>query len=261
MRNFKEIISNNTFNKKIFDPSVSLRYKNHELFLKINTKDVITEASYSGEHSPWYSALCFLIIAKDLNQCLSMTWQSFEEAFRDDAYFWDLRSEETHSIIFGPLELLHATLDKFRGRDYLYDEQSALVCRCFGVRESDILHYLQSEENPTLEGLGVSSKAGMGCRSCLVQLERMFKVKKNSKNRFYKNRPVAEWLIMIDEVLKRFPKASEWKMEVESFQNNLVIIKFDKQVSQKEEEEVGSSLQGFLAEGVDLDLAFFLRRS
>jgi hypothetical protein len=36
---------------------------------------------------------------------------------------------------------LRSALDIYRGREYLYKEPEALICRCFGVRENDVLDY------------------------------------------------------------------------------------------------------------------------
>jgi bacterioferritin-associated ferredoxin len=191
-----------------------------------------------------------------------LSLKDFTQAFRDDQDFWDLRQEESEKFLFAPLELLHAALDVFRGREYLYHQSSPLVCRCFGVRESDIVEHLTKEALPTLEGLARSTKAGMGCRSCVPQLKRWLVVEEARKSHhFYKEKPVAEWLLEIDYMLSCFPKSLDWKMEVLSFKKKQVIIGFDKEVGQREEEETGKELQDFLGASIDSDLGFFLSRA
>lgn len=260
MKNFKEIFQDDSLNRTLTHASVSVKHKNHELFLDLNKKDQILGATYTGSQDPWLASLCSIIVGKTLNEGLKLGWSDWDKAFKEDQFFWDLRQEKSEFIFFEALELLKATLDKYRGREYLYHDRSPLVCRCFGVREEDVIAYLAKEENPTLEGLGVDTKAGMGCRSCVPQLTRWLSQKSSDKSRFYKNRTKAEWLILIDEVLNRFPEAKEWKMEVLSLEKNQVIIAYDKKVAQREEEEVARRLQLFLSEGVDSDLGFFLRR-
>lgn len=262
MTRFKQLFIEKAYNSAVDFPSVSVTYHQHTLSLRFNGKDVLLYAGYTGEANPWLSSLCYLIEGKPLHELLKFSWKNWEEAFKDDPSFWDFRQEEGEKFFLPALELLKAALDLYRGREYLYQEASPLVCRCFGIRESDILEHLRSEENPTLETLAGASKAGMGCRSCVPQLKRWLVIHDSSKEkRYYKNKPVADWLLEIDAMVSRFPKASEWKMEVESFKGKQVVISFDKNVSQREEEATLKELQDFLGASVDEDLAFFLRRS
>jgi hypothetical protein len=229
--------------------------------LRFDSKDICLLAGYIGPAHPWLSALCFLSEGKSLGELMLLSLKDFTQAFRDDQDFWDLFQEESETFFFTPLELLHAALDVFRGREYLYRQSSPIVCRCFGVRESDIVEHLTKEALPTLLTLAELSKAGMGCRSCVPQLKRWLVIEEARKShRFYKERPIAEWLLDIDNKLSRFPKSSDWKMELSSFKGNQVIISFDKEVTQREEEQTGKELQDFLGASIDSDLGFFLRR-
>jgi bacterioferritin-associated ferredoxin len=257
MKKFKDFLSENNFHKPLSFPSVSVSYQGHTLELRFDSKDVVVNASYQGSVNPWLASLCFLIEGKSVHELETFSWKAWDEAFKDDQLYWDLRQEEEGKFIQKPFELLKAGLDVFKGRDYLYEPASPLVCRCFGIRESDILEHLQKEAEPTLETLAGVSKAGMGCRSCVPQLKRWFATSE-SKKHFFKDRPVADWLLQIDESLAGFPQAATWKMEVKSFKGKQVLISYDKDVSQREEEEMGKELQLFLGEAVDSDLAFFL---
>ncbi len=261
MLSFKELFIQKSFNQKLIDASVSLSSLSHQLHLRFDNKDIIIAASYEGKTDPWFSSLCSLVIGKSLNEADLLSLSDWENVFHDDQTFWELKQDSAHEIFNEALELLHATLDTFRGRDYLYKPMSALICRCFGVRESDVLDHLKQEVLATVENLGEKTKAGMGCRTCVPQLERWLSKDQHKSSRYYKDRPMADWLLQIDQTLKLFPKALEWDMQVESFKQGIVIISFNKIVSQKEEEEVGTKLQGFLASGVDAELSFFLRRS
>lgn len=259
MTKFNELI--NAFNKPVEFPSVSVTSGPHTLSLRFDAKDVLLQAGYSGPANPWLSSLCFLARDKSLSELLNFSWKSWEEVFRDDQAFWDLRQEEEEKFIHKAPELLKAALDIYRGREYLYQEESPLVCRCFGIRESDILDHLQNEATPTLETLAGVSKAGMGCRSCVPQLKRWLVIHDAKKmNHFHKEKSHADWLLEIDYMLSCFPKSLEWKMEVQSFKGKNVMISFEKEVSQKEEEATGKELQEFLAASVDSDLGFFLIR-
>ncbi len=261
MIKFKDLISEKAHNRPVDFPSVEATYKGRTLSLRFDSKDKLLYAGYSGGVNPWLSSLCALIINKSLAEISKINTKSWEEFYQDDQLFWDLKQEED-SFINEPLELLKATLDIFRGRDYLYHEASPLVCRCFGVRESDVIEHLHKESTPTLDTLAEATKAGMGCRSCVPQLKRWLVNKEEKKSgRHYKLRPIADWLVQIDYQLAKFPQSQEWKMEVQGMKDARVMISFDKKVSQTEEEAMARELQLFLGRAVDLDLAFFLRSS
>lgn len=241
---------------------VQLEATSQALYLKFDTKDVLTHASYTGKTDPWLGSLCSIVVGRSLHELLNFSLNNWSHNFQHDQTYWEFKGELEEHIFFYPLELLRAGLSVYQGREYLYKEIDPLICRCFGVRESDVLKYIKKSEDPTPEGLGLETKAGMGCRSCVVQLTKWMNVNKpKSQAHFYKEKSRANWLIEIDYLLSCFPESLDWKMEVKSFQGNQVIIKFDRTVSQLEEEVVSRRLQDFLAAGLDADLSFFLIRN
>lgn len=263
MISFKEILLQKLHNRPLSFPSVSvaLESSGHELQIRFDSKDIIVEASYLGRTDPWLGSMCELLPGKTLSEAFTLQHSLWENAFRDDDSFWDFRSDLERLIFFPALELLRASLDVFRGKEYLYEESSPLICRCFGVREGDVLEFLKREEDTTLIKLSEQTKAGMGCRSCLPQLSRWLAINDPSREkRSFKEKSHADWLLEIDDLLDSFPLTKEWGMKVESIKANQVIISYDKAVSQKEEEVAGGKLQGFLASGTDPDFAFFLIR-
>lgn len=262
MKTFKDIYLENNFNKPIEFPTVSLTNSGHTLTIRFDSKDTIVGAGYSGPSNPWISSLCYLIEGKSLKELTHFNLKNWKNVFENDQSFWDFLHEEDNHYFSKALELLNASLNIYRGREYLYKTNGAIVCRCFGTKEEDILDHLQKESTPTLETLAEVYKAGMGCRSCVPQLKRWLVFHESKKHsRYYKERPIADWLLEIDYMLSCFPKSADWKMEVSSFKANQVIISFEKEVSQSEEEHVGKELQDFLGASLDGDLGFFLRRA
>lgn len=259
MKSFKTLLQEQAL-PSITTPSVSVSYQGHSLSLLISKKDEVLEASYEGPRDLWLRSLCELIKGKSLSTLRSMNLKSWEDSFREDQVFWELWPLAQKEVFFVPLELLKAAIDKFVDREYLYQEASPLVCRCFGIRESEITDYLKTTEQPTVAELGIKTKAGMGCRTCTHELERWVNTKTKTV-RYYKDLPFADWLIVADEKLGSIPQASDWNMKVESFNGKAFIISYDKDVTQREEELMGKELQGFLGSAVDTGLAFFLRRS
>lgn len=262
MIKFKEYFTDNRFNAPLDEASVKLSstLSHHTLYLKFDSKDVIEKVSYTGTLNPWFSSMCELLVGKSLHEALLLNLKSWESHFQDDQAFWDLRQDIADDVCHPALELLHGALDVFRGREYLYQEESPLVCRCFGIRESDIIAHLQKNEAPTLESLSGETKAGMGCRTCVPQLKKWVSLFEDKKNpRYYKDRPVSEWLLTIDHALSSFSESRDWKMEIVGMKGSMVQITFEKEISQIEEEAMAKKLQGALGRSVDPDLTFFLR--
>lgn len=260
MIKFKELFKDKAFNHALDFPSVSATFGEHCLQIRFDSKDFVVTAGYTGKADPWLSSLCYIIQSKSLAELLVLNRQSWKEVFKKDSGFWEFYQDEEEKFLCYPCELLKFALDIYEGREYLYQEDSPLVCRCFGIRESDILEHLQKEDHPTLESLAGSSKAGMGCRSCVPQLQKWMSQDKKPAH-YFKQKPLAEWVLMIEEALETFPEARPWKMEVERFKGHQVMISFEKEVSQKEEEQMSLKLQRYLGEAVDGELAFFLRRA
>jgi len=259
MTEFKNLLS---AHKNIpADAQVSVSLDGTTLALRFDSRDVIVSAGYKGPSDIWMASLCEILKDMPLTEARVMGLSHWDLIWKEDQFFWDLKLEIQDRLFFAPLELLHAALDVYRGREFLYKDESPLICRCFGVREKDVLSFLRTAAEPTLEELSKATKAGMGCRSCVPQLRNWLKIPSEGKNRFYKSKPVADWIELVDSFLQSFPEAAQWKMNVESMKGNVVMISYDFECSQKVEEETARKLQGFLASSVDTELAFFLARS
>ena len=259
MTKFSDLAVLNIHQRKLENPSASVNIGSTTFSLRFDSKDTLLDAGYEGPNDPWLNVLSHLLPGLSLAQAIEFGWGELETRFRDDQFFWDLRAEENDFVFFRPLEILKAVLDVYRGREYLYREASPLICRCFGIRESDVTDFLKTEEAPTLEALSKKTRAGMGCRSCVSQLSRWVAMNApQNKSRFFKDRPLTEWMLDIDSALAKFFEGTGWQMEVYSFKSQQVIISFNKEVSQKEEEAMALELQRFLEAEVDGDLAFFL---
>ncbi|HXH30459.1 MAG TPA: (2Fe-2S)-binding protein [Bacteriovoracaceae bacterium] len=263
MTSFKELFIQKAFNQASPDSSVSIRSltSGHCLSLRFSPKDIIVSASYSGKADPWLSSLCHLVTNKSLEQALVLEWKDWDVEFKDDQTYWELKQDQSDDFIFTPLELLRAAIDTFRARDFLYQEASPLICRCFGVREKEVQEHLRATPLATLETLTLESKAGMGCRSCVPQLKRWLVLHDPKKRvHHFKDRSHADWLIHIDYMISCFPESLDYRMEVQSFRNSQVLITYEKEVPQRVEEEISKELQTFLRAAVDSELSFLLRR-
>jgi hypothetical protein len=251
MISFKQLLSANAHNYPLTSPSVSVGcLSGHTLHLLIDKKEYILEASFDGPFDPWLCALCFMITNKHIHEAGELTLKDWESTLGSEQLFWDLWADREEMVWFRPLEMLRASIDKFQGKEHLYTESSPLICRCFGLMEEDIIP-------------GIKSRAGMGCRTCLPQLERLLSEKESNvthKRRYFKEISHADWLIIADEKLQSFSFKEEWGMEIGGFKGSGIVVEYKNKVSQKEEEEMASKLQAYLGGAVDSGLSFFLRR-
>lgn len=261
MTGFKHHLTSSLYNKALPDASVSAVHEETTLYLRLDSRDVIVAASYEGAKDLWLSSLCELLKDMPLAEAKNVSLSHWDNIWGHDQFYWDMKLEISDRIFFQALELLHTAIDLYVGREFLYKEESPLICRCFGVREKDVVAFLNSANDTTMEELSKITKAGMGCRSCVPQLKDLLKIPGEEKKRFYKERPVVQWIEEIENALKMFPYTVPWKMHVQSMKGNVVMIAYEFEADQKQEEEVGRKIQGFLGGAVDADLAFFLARS
>lgn len=260
MTKFKELFLTNSFQRKLEFPSVIVSLKEGQtLSLRLNSKDIIQDVAFEGKSTPWLTSMCYLLLGKSLADAYNFSWSTWDETFKDDQSYWDFKNEEGSSFICTHLELLRAALDLFRGKESLYSVQGPLVCRCFGIREDTILAHLKNNEVATLESLTGETKAGMGCRSCVPQLSRWVAESVPQKfARYYKERPVSEWMLLLDETLQSLKEYQDFSMELVSFEKGMLLLEYKQTLSQKEEELLTKKIQDYLR-GVDPDLSVFLR--
>lgn len=250
--------------KPLNSPSVSVHLNQMHLDLRFNPKDILMDASLWGEDLPeGAERFMDLIKNKSIENIESLLFDEvdkLDEEFSHDNIFSLKRFVSFHGDQFFSsfIELLKMALDLYRGKIKENEDElhNPLVCRCFGVFESDIINYLNTSESPSLEDIGEKLKAGSGCRSCRVQLKKWLPSISSTQGKdllldrshHYLNKSNTEWILEIDLVLSHFPLSASWKMEVQDFQLGLVTISYDRDVSQEEEERVGEELQDFLSQ-------------
>jgi len=106
-----------------------------------------------------------------------ITGLTLDEALRIDNrqiadYLGGLPPAKMHCSVMGQ-EALEAAIYSYRGLplpDHT-DDDSALVCSCFGVSEQKIRRLIRENHLTSVEEVTAYSKAGGGCGSCLAQLE------------------------------------------------------------------------------------------
>ncbi len=112
------------------------------------------------------SALTELIKGKPLDDALQVSNQDIAD------YLGGLPEAKMHCSVMGQ-EALEAAIYKYRGIevDQHDDDESSLICSCYGITVSRIRRVIIENSLTTVEQVTNYVKAGGGCGSCLADLE------------------------------------------------------------------------------------------
>lgn len=112
------------------------------------------------------SALTELITGLTLDQALKISNRDIAD------YLGGLPPAKMHCSVMGQ-EALEAAIYRYRGIPLPVhtDDDSALICSCFGISESKIRRLVRENHLTTVEEVTAYSKAGGGCGSCLADIE------------------------------------------------------------------------------------------
>lgn len=248
MINFKQI-STLDFRKPLIAPTVSSKGFGFELFLRFDKLENLREARYSGPENIWFTTLCYLLEGQNYLELKKMNKESFKSLLQDDPLFLECFEDLEQKVFHPSFELLNLALDTYKGQLRTYSEKSKIVCRCSGTTEDDILAFIHEAE--FLNDLAVKSGAGLGCRSCVKQLEKFFS---RQKVRRFKELPNADWVVKAQDLLE----SSNFKeLEIKSFKNGMLILSSGHKLDQRSEEELTVKLQDYF-EVLDPDVSVLL---
>ncbi|MDR2354223.1 MAG: Fe-S cluster assembly protein NifU [Deltaproteobacteria bacterium] len=111
------------------------------------------------------SALTEMIKGKTIDEALAITNQDIAE------YLGGLPREKMHCSVMGQ-EALEAAVSNYRGVP-VKSAQGDLVCKCFGVTDTEIEKVVKTNRLTTVEEITQFTKAGGGCGQCKPKLEEL----------------------------------------------------------------------------------------
>ena len=112
------------------------------------------------------SALTEMIIGMTVEEAMKITNRQIAE------YLGGLPEEKMHCSVMGQ-EALEAAISSYKGIPIVVHEEdeSALVCRCYGISEGRIKRVVIENKLDTAEQVTNYIKAGGGCGTCLVNID------------------------------------------------------------------------------------------
>ncbi|MBE9226162.1 Fe-S cluster assembly protein NifU [Phormidium sp. LEGE 05292] len=112
------------------------------------------------------SALTEMIVGMTVDQALNLTNKEIAE------YLGGLPEEKMHCSVMGQ-EALEAAIYSYKGIPLAHHEEdeSAMICRCFGITETRIKKTIKENNLTTAEQVTNYIKAGGGCTTCLSDID------------------------------------------------------------------------------------------
>lgn len=140
-----------------------------KLYLKINKDGVIEKATFEtfgcASAIASSSILTDLIVGKTVDEALKVTNKDITNALGG------LPKQKMHCSVMGQ-EALEAAIKNWRGEkvDHHEEEEGKLVCKCFGVTDTQIRRAIRENNLTTVEEVTDYTKAGGACGECLDEI-------------------------------------------------------------------------------------------
>jgi NifU-like protein len=141
------------------------------LHLKVDeATDIILEAKFQtfgcASAIASSSALTEIIIGMTVDQAMNLTNKEIAE------YLGGLPEEKMHCSVMGQ-EALEAAIYSYKGipLGHHEEDESAMICRCFGITETRIKRTIKENNLTSAEQVTNYIKAGGGCTTCLADID------------------------------------------------------------------------------------------
>ena len=134
-----------------------------KLYLKIDENNIVTDAKFQtfgcGSAVASSSILTEMVIGKTLEDVKNITNKDIADKLGG------LPPEKMHCSVMG-YEALENALEKYLGEDVKDSDKDKLICKCFSVTETQIIHAIKDNNLKTLDEVTNFTKAGGACGHC-----------------------------------------------------------------------------------------------
>lgn len=171
-----------------------------KLFLKINPEGIIEDASFQtfgcASAIASSSALTELIKGKSVEEASKITNKDIA------AYLGGLPKEKMHCSVMGE-EALEAAIRNWKGLPPKeQEEEGRLVCKCFGVTDTQIRKAIRENGLTTVEEVTNFTKAGGACGDCREQIQALLDEERGTAKSLTEIKPVARPMSNIQRMQK-----------------------------------------------------------
>ncbi|MDD2966691.1 MAG: Fe-S cluster assembly protein NifU [Desulfovibrionaceae bacterium] len=151
-----------------------------KLYLKISDAGIIEKASFEtfgcASAIASSSILTDLIMGMHVDAALKVTNKEIAEALDG------LPKEKMHCSVMGQ-EALEAAIRNWKGEPAVphAHEEGALICKCFGVTDAQIIRTMRENHLTTVEEITQYTKAGGACGECLDKIAEIVAIELGNK--------------------------------------------------------------------------------
>ena len=141
--------------------------------------------------------------------------------------------------------------------------EDKIICRCHKITESTLKKVLEDRPNSNVQDLGLLTKAGSGCGSCRVDLEKLILESKPNSRRWH-GESYAFWALKAQDSLEVWKKRARWdwvkekSLLVTSFKDGVVYVQVKEGLTADQEWDLNQALADYWTEGFPAPLSLFL---
>ncbi|MFZ4714186.1 MAG: (2Fe-2S)-binding protein [Bacteriovoracaceae bacterium] len=235
----------NSGKPSFFQSKIEYSEKNLKVtaFLDVNQKEKIEQFKYVYEGTPTFlpylSALGEIVRGMSLEIARTLSSEDFKSYFEKDTEYQNLEAEGATPWCNLAIVILSKLIEDYEGTFVTTtahmkgQKEDDLLCRCFGIYQSELKNLLIENRHFEIQDLTAKTKAGAGCRSCIVDIDELYflvredyplrkqvnEVKVASSYKI-QDRTTAQWVLELDKGLKSFLQMNGLEMnmlEIEKF--------------------------------------------